>query len=146
MRGLYPLLVLGALLTVGCGATPPTAPDATPADPQLTVPPGAVTAQVVGAGGHDATGTLVLSVENGHATLKFGSDFSVAAVPSPVVYVNTANNPNTGEPLRVAALDRNSGEQTYGFVVPDGVHYTWVLVWCDAYNVPVAQAEIPPTP
>ncbi|MEO7294714.1 MAG: DM13 domain-containing protein, partial [Candidatus Limnocylindria bacterium] len=60
--------------------------------------------------------------------------------------VNTTNNANTGRPLRVAALRSNSGAQSYSFAVPPGVSYTWVLVWCDPFNVPVAEASIPATP
>ncbi len=68
--------------------------------------------------------------------------------PSPhgTVFVNTTNNANTGRPLRVAALKSNGGAQSYLFAVPPGVSYTWVLVWCDPFNVPVAEASIPATP
>ncbi len=55
-------------------------------------------------------------------------------------------NANTGMPLRVAALQRNSGAQRYAFQVPAGVSYTWVLVWCDPFNTPVAEASIVATP
>ena len=68
------------------------------------------------------------------------------AVPGPFVYVNTTNNATTGRPLRVAALKSNRGAQSYSFLVPAGVSYTWVLVWCDPFNVPVAEAAIPATP
>ena len=87
-----------------------------------------------------------MSVENGVARLDFSDDVSVGAVPGPFVYVNTTNDANTGRPLRVAALRNNTGAQSYVFQLPDGASYTWVLIWCDPFNVPVAEASIPPTP
>jgi hypothetical protein len=48
--------------------------------------------------------------------------------------------------LQVAPLRRNAGSQNYEFVASPGVRYTWVLVWCETYDVPVAEAPIAPTP
>ena len=78
--------------------------------------------------------------------MEFSSNFVVSAVPGPFVYLNTTNNANTGNPLRVSALKSNSGAQTYAFQLPAGVSYRFVLIWCDPFNVPVAEAAIPPTP
>jgi len=104
-----------------------------------------VTGRFVGVG-HRGGGGVRFAVVNGVARLDFSDDFSVDAVPGPFVYVNTTNNANTGRPLRVAALKSNRGAQSYSFLVPAGVSYTWVLVWCDPFNVPVAEAAIPATP
>lgn len=70
----------------------------------------------------------------------------MSAVPGPFVYVNTTNNANTGSALRVAALRSNSGAQSFAFQIPAGATYAWVLVWCDPFNVPVAEARLPSTP
>ncbi len=140
-------ILLGAVLLAGCGAaTPPTAPDAVPDEtqPPPTIP-GSL-GRFTGAGGHRGMGSVAFTVDSGRARLEFGDDFSVDGVPGPFVYVNTTNNANTGMPLRVAALQRNSGRQVYTFLVPAGVSYSWVLVWCDPFNTPVAEARIPPTP
>ncbi|MBA3645865.1 MAG: DM13 domain-containing protein [Gemmatimonadaceae bacterium] len=141
---------LTAGILAGCNsATPPTAPDATPVAPAagMTPPAGSgVTGGFVGAGGHRGSGGVRFAVANGVGRLDFGDDFSVQGVPGPFVYVNTTNNANTGRPLRVAALKSNSGAQSYVFEVPPGVSYTWILVWCDPFNVPVAEASIPATP
>lgn len=135
-----------AVLAAGCGATPPTAPDAGPdANQPLPTTPGSV-GSFTGAGGHRGEGSVTLTVEGQRARLEFGSNFSVSEVPGPFVYLNTTNDPNTGAPLRVSELQRNAGSQIYTFLVPAGVRYTWVLVWCDPFNVPVAEAPIPPTP
>lgn len=96
--------------------------------------------------GHVGRGTVRFAAVNGVGQLDFSADFAVTPVPGPYVYLNTTANPNTGTPLRVAPLKSNTGAQTYLFQVPAGVRYTYVLVWCDPNNVPVAQATIPPTP
>ncbi|MEO5579558.1 MAG: DM13 domain-containing protein, partial [Gemmatimonadaceae bacterium] len=137
---------IAAGILSGCNnATPPTAPDATPLDPGVVMQPPAgsgVTGRFVGVG-HRGSGAVRFAVADGVGRLDFGEDFSVDVVPGPFVYVNTTNNPNTGRPLRVAALRSNSGAQSYTFAVPAGTSYTWVLVWCDPFNVSVAEAAIP---
>ncbi len=133
----------------GCNsATPPTAPDASPADPGVvTQPLPASVAAVPFAGvGHRAGGSVRFSVANGVGRLEFSDDFSVDAVPGPFVYVNTTNNANTGRPIRIAALRSNRGAQSYAFQIPPGERYTWVLVWCDPFNAAVAEAAVLPTP
>lgn len=135
-----------ALTVAGCAATPPTAPDALPSDPGDAAPSGSgAQGSFVGVG-HRASGTVRFSAKNGVARLDFSADFAVTPVPGPFVYVNTTNNANTGAPLRVSALRSNSGEQSYTFQIPAGVRYTFVLVWCDPFNVPVAEAAVPATP
>ncbi len=135
------------LLTVACsGATPPMAPDANPVDPMVQLPTGSgVVGRFVGVG-HQGSGTVRFTAENGVGHLEFSSDFVVSGVPGPFVYLNTTNNANTGRPLRIAALKSARGAQSYTFQLPVGLTYTWVLVWCDPFNVPVAEAPIPATP
>ena len=94
--------------------------------------------------GHQGGGSVRFTVENGVGLLQFSDDFVVGGAPGPFVYVNTTNNANTGSPLRVAALKSNRGTQTYTFQLAAGVSYRWVLVWCDPYNVPLSEAELPP--
>ena len=140
------LLVL-AIIIGGCSnATPPTAPTATMVDPGTVAPTaGGATGNFVGVG-HEGRGSVRFTVDNGAGRLDFSTDFAVGAVPGPFVYLNTTNNANTGRPLRVAALKSNNGAQTYAFQLPPGVSYTFVLVWCDPFNVAVAQAAIPSAP
>ena len=141
-------LLLAALAVAGCNsAVPPTAPDAMLVQPGAAQPPAGsgVAGRWVGVG-HSAQGSVRFSAQNGVARLDFSDDFAVGAVPGPFVYVNTTNNANTGTPLRVAALRSNSGAQSYTFQLPAGARYTWVLIWCDPFNVPVGEAQIPATP
>ena len=140
-------LLVAAIALGGCSsAVPPTAPDAMLVEQGTTPVAGlGVTGRWVGVG-HSAAGSVRVSVQRGVAQLDFSSDFSVSGVPGPFVYVNTTNNANTGRPLRVAALKSNSGAQSYAFQLPAGTTYTWVLIWCDPFNVPVAEAQIPATP
>ena len=127
------------------GATPPTAPNAVPVDAGPAPMGMSVSGRFVGVG-HHGSGSVKFTVQDGVGSLEFSNDFAVSGVPGPFVYVNTTNNANTGRPLRVAALKSTRGAQTYSFQLPSGVRYQWVLVWCDPFNVPVAEAEIPPTP
>ncbi|MEO7501241.1 MAG: DM13 domain-containing protein [Gemmatimonadaceae bacterium] len=141
-------LVVASITSGGCSsATPPTAPDAMLVEPEMSQPAAGtgVTGLWVGVG-HSVRGSVRFSVKNGVARLDLSDDFSVSAVPGPFVYVNTTNNANTGRPLRVSALGSNSGAQSYVFQLPAGAAYTWVLIWCDPFNVAVAEAQIPATP
>ncbi len=143
------LIALVLVLTACGGATPPTAPDATPVTP--TVPDVPVT-PLVGTVGrlvktrYDVTGTATLAVANGVGQLELSADFGIAQTPGPFLYINTTNNPNTGQPLRIANIKGKNGAQRYTFNVPPGVRYTWVIIWCDPFNVPMAEASIAPTP
>ena len=148
MRLMHRSTRLFLMLTIGAcsSATAPTAPDATSVTPgPQPVAGSGVLGNFVGVG-HVGRGSVRFTVQNGIGQLDFSSDFSVSAVPGPFIYVNTTNNANTGRPLRVAALKSNSGAQAYAFQLPAGVSYTFVLVWCDPYNIPVAEAPIAPTP
>ncbi|MBA3670709.1 MAG: DM13 domain-containing protein [Gemmatimonadaceae bacterium] len=139
-------LVASLLLVGACNSTtPPTAPDAVLVDASAAPTGTGVSGRFVGVG-HEGRGTVKFTVQGGTGSLEFSSDFVVSGVPGPFVYVNTTNNANTGRPLRVSALKSTRGVQSYTFQVAAGVRYGWVLVWCDPYNVPVAEAEIPPTP
>ncbi len=95
---------------------------------------------------YDVTGTATLRIANGLGQLDLSSDFSVTQTPGPFLYINTTNDPNTGQPLRIANIRGKSGAQTYTFAVPAGVRYAWVIIWCDPFNVPMAEASIPPVP
>ena len=140
--------VLALSLVIGAcqHASPPTAPNATPVEAGAAPAEGSgVLGTFIGVG-HQARGSVRFTVQNGVGRLDLSSDFSVSGVPGPFVYLNTTNNANTGRPLRVGALKSNDGAQTYSFQLPAGVSYTFVLVWCDPFNVPVAEAAIPSTP
>ena len=135
-----------AVMLTACGSkSPPTAPDATPAAPNATLPAGPGASGRFVRTGYAVTGTATLAVENGVGRLTFSSDFSIGQTPGPFVYLNTTNNPNSGQPLRVAGLKNKSGAQEYVFSVPAGVKYGYVLIWCDPFNVAMAEAKIPTT-
>jgi Electron transfer DM13 len=140
-------LILAAVALVACsGATPPTAPDAVPVDPGLPAPVGPSVVGKFVKTRYDVTGTATLVIQNGVGQLDLSSDFSIMQTPGPYLYLNTTNNANSGQPLRIATLKSRSGAQRYTFTVPAGVRYSWVLIWCDPFNVPMAEAAITPTP
>lgn len=127
-------------------ATPPTAPDALPVAPNVPAP------MVVGVKGlfvktrYDVSGSAIVRIENGVGEITLSNDFSVAQTPGPYLYLNTTNDPNTGQPIRIASLRGKSGVQRFTFAVPPNVRYSWLVIWCDPFNVPMAEARIQPTP
>jgi len=135
---------LALMLAAACnGATPPTALDAVAVQPGGPIAPGAgMTANFVRTG-YAVTGTATLSIRNDTAQLDFSADFNIAQTPGPFVYLNTTGNANQGTPLRVGALRSRTGAQRYTFLVPPGVRYTRVLIWCDPFNVGMAEATLP---
>lgn len=139
-------LPLVALLAACSSATPPTAPDAESVVPGTTLP------MSMGVNGrfvktrYDVTGTATVAIENGVGVIELSPDFSIAQTPGPFLYLNTTNNPNTGQPIRIANLRGKSGAQRFTFVVPAGVRYSWLVIWCDPFNVPMAEAAIVPVP
>ena len=139
-------LILAALLAACSSATPPTAPDATPVVPGTPLPMGAgVNGRFVKTR-YDVSGTATVQVQNGIGVIELSSDFSIAQTPGPYLYLNTTNNPNTGQPIRIASLKGKSGVQRFTFTVPPGVSYSWLVIWCDPFNVPMAEAAITPVP
>jgi len=139
------LLLVG--ITVACSsATAPTAPDAPPVPPgQAPMTGNGVVGQFVRTG-YNVRGSARVVIADGVGQIELSSDFSIAQSPGPFLYLNTTNNPNTGQPLRIASLRDRSGAQRFTFTVPPGVRYTWVVIWCDPFNLPMAEAAIAPVP
>lgn len=124
---------------------PPTAPDAVPLDPGASVPTGPAASGRWMRTGYTVTGTASLIIEGTTARLDLSSDFSIGQAPGPTLYLNTVSNPNMGQPLRIGALRNRTGAQSYTFQVPAGVRYTRIIIWCDPFNVAMAEVTIPPT-
>lgn len=146
MRLAFSLLLLAA--TLACSPPgPPTALDATTLTPGMPISPTGPTAiGMFTRTGYPVTGSASVTVAGRVARLELSLDFSIGSAPGPVLYLNTTNNPNSGQPLRIGPLQRLNGAQTYDFLIPEGVRYTWVIIWCDPFNVGMAQASISPTP
>lgn len=139
-----PLVVLSLLL--GCSSNaPPSAPDAVPLDPATDMPMGPAVSGRWMRTGYAVTGTASLTIEGTTARLDLSSDFSIGQAPGPTLYLNTQGNPNAGRPLRIGALRNRTGAQSYTFEVPSGVRYTHIIIWCDPFNVGMAEAIIPPS-
>jgi hypothetical protein len=138
------LLACTLLGAVACAdVAPPSAPDAVPVQPTtpLAPAPGAIGTFV--RTGYAVTGSVTLVIRNDTAQLDFSADFNIASTPGPFVYLNTTSNVNQGAPLRIGALRARSGAQRYTFLVPPGVRYTKVIIWCDPFNVGMAEATLP---
>lgn len=98
------LLAAVALLAACSSATPPTAPDAMPVVPGTPIPIGTGVSGRFVKTRYDVTGTATVVVENGVGVIDLSPDFSIAQTPGPFLYLNTTNNPNTGQPIRIASL------------------------------------------
>jgi hypothetical protein len=145
MRHPLVCVLAGLCLVLGCRAdSPPTAPDAVPLDPggSMVIGPG-ITGRWVRTG-YAVTGTATLSIDGTTARLDLSGDFTIGQAPGPTLYLNTRSNPNGGQPLRIGALRSRSGAQSYTFQVPAGVRYTHVIIWCDPFNVPMAEVVLSP--
>jgi len=139
-----PIASLALIVVTACnGATPPSAPDAVPVQPGGPNVPGTGATGSFVRTGYAVTGTATLSIRNDTAQLDFSADFNIASTPGPFVYLNTTSNANQGTPLRIGALRSRTGAQRYTFLVPPGVRYTKVLIWCDPFNVGMAEAMLP---
>lgn len=139
-------LLMVALLAACSSATPPTAPDAMPVVPGAPVPMGTGVSGRFVKTRYDVTGMGTVVIENGVGVIDLSADFSVSQTPGPFLYLNTTNNPNTGQPIRIASLRGKSGAQRFTFTVPAGVRYSWLVIWCDPFNIPMAEAAITPVP
>ncbi len=137
------VLLLAVLLACG-GNDAPTAPNAAPLEPGAAAPSGSGMVGQLQRTGYAVTGTVSLAIDVSAARLDLSGDFTIGQTPGPTVYLNTTNNPNTGQPLRIGALKSNRGAQSYSFQLPAGApKYTWVIIWCDPFNVAMAEARLP---
>ena len=145
MRHSLRALVLSGVLLLGCGSgDPPTAPDAAPLAPGDMAPSGSGVMAQLRRTGYAVTGSVTLVVNGTAARLEFSPDFTIGQTPGPTIYLNTTNNPNSGQPLRIGALRNNRGGQSYTFQIPAGAPaYSWVIIWCAPVNVPMAEARLP---
>ncbi len=140
------LLTVVVAIAAGCGATPPTAPNAEPiVGPPASPGPGAASTTtrgaLMGAGRYSARGTATLTRTGSTAVLELGADFQASSVPDPVIYVGSTADPNSGTALRIGRF-QSSGSQRFTFSLPPAVAAgtRYVMLWCDAFNAPVGFA------
>lgn len=138
-------VVLLVAFLAACGGTDaPTAPNAAPLAPGDMAPTGAGSVGQLRRTGYAVTGSATLTIVGNTARLDLSSDFTIGQTPGPTIYLNTTNNPNTGQPLRIGALRSNRGAQSYTFQLPAGAPaYAWVVIWCDPFNAAMAEARLP---
>lgn len=93
--------------------------------------------------GYAVTGTATLTIDGATARLDLSGDFTIGQAPGPTLYLNTQGNPNGGQPLRIGGLRSRTGAQSYSFQVPASVRYTHIIIWCDPFNVAMAEVVLP---
>jgi len=106
-----------------------------------------------GAEGHEGTGTASLTIsETGETTLKL-TDFRTTPGPDLKVWLVAAGNiTNSGDVkdsqwLSLGKLQSEKGDQTYA--IPDGTDlsaYQSAIIWCEAFSVLFAAADLSPAP
>ncbi len=102
-----------------------------------------------GRAGHNGAGTAELRrLEDGSVELGFGADFSVSAVPGPVVVLTSRSElgtmilPGAGD-FELAPLRENNGAQAYPVPGGDGGRRS-AFVFCKPFGVEVARALLSP--
>ncbi len=123
-------------LTARSLATPQTAPDTAPVLPGTQIPGGmGVTGRFVKTR-YDVTGTATVRIENGVGVVDLSPDVSISQQSGQFLYLNTTNNPTTGQPIHIGSRRGRSGARRFTFFVPAGVRYTWLVIWCDPFTAP----------
>lgn len=111
--------------------------DIAPAQAVKTISQGAFT----GLAGHSAKGTAKLLKIDGHYYVRFEDDFRVTNGPDLFVYFGKDDQYIASS--RISALKGNEGGQNYE--VPSEIDpslYNEVWIWCRAFSVPFARAEL----
>jgi hypothetical protein len=96
-----------------------------------------------GAEGHKAMGSYEVVTSNGKTQLKLGKGFSLERGPDVYVVLSPSERVPAQGALYLGKLTRFSGEQS--FAVPDGTdlsHYSYVVLWCKKYSVPMGTAAL----
>ncbi|MDZ4232060.1 MAG: DM13 domain-containing protein, partial [Candidatus Pacearchaeota archaeon] len=103
----------------------------------------ATTAQgrFVGLASHSGEGTASLVQSGGTTYIRFGDDFRVTNGPDLFVYLG--KDGEYAPEARLGALKGNAGAQNYEVPAELDVNeYNEVWVWCRAFFVPFAKAEL----
>lgn len=123
-------------------APPAASPQSsTPPPPAAPIPEVIASGTFTGLAGHSGRGTAKLLRIDGRHFVRFEDDFRVTNGPDLFVYFG--NNGQYAADARIAALKGNEGSQNYE--VPGGIdpaRYNEVWVWCRAFSVPFAKAEL----
>ena len=124
---------------------PAQATAATPSPASPPVPAGPVRVShgdIVGLGGHDASGTIsIVRTAEGTSVVRF-EGFDIEGVPDPRVYLVQGSGGRRPGGIDLGRL-RGTRGQVLDYAVPAGTDAGpgWtVLVWCRAFSVPVAHA------
>lgn len=120
---------------------PPTPTPTAPAAP-TPVAPVRISRGSLGGIDHDASGTAsIIRNPDGSLVLRF-EDFAIEGVPDPRVYVAPGDDVEEARGTSLGRLTGNRG-RVLDYSVPAGtdVGPGWtVLVWCERFSVPVANA------
>lgn len=140
--------------TAAVAADTPAAPTSPSPSPSPTVAPAPVptgpqkvtTGQLRGLAGHRGAGEAAVYRQPDGSHLVRLEDFDVSSVPAPVLYlVPGANRQGIDGAIKLGGLRGNNGSQN--FTVPAGTEVggsQTVLIWCEAFSVPVAGATQAP--
>lgn len=132
----------------GDSTSVPSSESSVPAPPPPTAPAGPIelsSAQFVGID-HDAAGTArLIQLEDGSLLVRF-EQFSVEAGPDYDVYVvSGANVSGPADGTLIGDLKGTVGDQNYDIpagAIPTGGEPVTVLIWCEIFAVPVANATL----
>lgn len=106
--------------------------------------PAVYTGRVSALDGHDASGSVRVSVEESVATITFGRDFRSERGPDVHVYLSRSPNYRKGDLVYVAKLQRARGAQRYSVRIQGDSRVSHVIVWCKKFDVGIARAPLSP--
>lgn len=118
----------------------PTAPPPTPASPEESIR-GVGQGTFEGLAGHSAEGTASLVMIDGAFFVRLENDFRVTNGPD--LFVGFGKNGEYDKNAQIAPLKGNEGGQNYA--VPSEINaaqYNEVWIWCRAFSVPFAKAQL----
>jgi hypothetical protein len=128
--------------------TATTAPAAPAEAPSPTVPSGPVklsAGELEGLAGHRGSGEAALYRQPDGSLLVRFEGFNVSSVPAPVVYLVPGAGRESPGGVKLGGLRGNRGD--LNIPVPAGTDVSGpqtILIWCEAFSVPVAGATATP--
>jgi len=138
-----PVTTAAPALPVEVAAPAPAAPVTTTAGAPPTGPVKLASGTLRGLAGHRGSGQVVLYRQPDGSHLVRLEDFDVSSVPAPVVYLVPGAGEERPGGIKLGGLRGNQGN--LNLPVPAGadasVPHT-LLIWCEAFSVPVAGASI----
>jgi hypothetical protein len=98
------------------------------------------TARMMGANGHNASGSARIVRRGTSHTLELRDDFRIDGGENDVYLARGTDRVGSGD-LRLGALGSRTGAQSYD-LPHDGSQYPYVVIWCRPFAIPIGLGEL----